>query len=826
MRSRFRIGPFGALNTAFDPRYLPEKHGCSEKSNIRDNGLSIVPRLGYFNMGVKGAVPLGMFFLAGYNTAEVLEEEYVIVNFSGGTYVVKSFSHDDLTELATLYTSGLSVLNPYDWWAIAFKDQALITDGETVYFHNVGDPLSWQDADIGDGPALPVWAKSYPLPGNSDYLRQRLDGMTPAGTVFVGVPTAGASVAAANSTAPFAIGHPGGGMLGGGIGYSKVTFDLTMITGGTPDFRQNDFFGFSLRSRVPTNLVIEPLKITFETATEAIDPDEIQVTHIDGQWNIWVKFNKADRDEWTTYGPTVKKIIKMNVEYEVTSNLGTGTNYLDLYPIWLGGMDYFTPMTAIAGGSSLQDNIDIGFTFQNSTLGLETEISPIITKNVVLDMRGGTIPGFTGHMGVHIQLTGGSSAVAGVDTERWYVRRSPDGPFYRFREQLDTVGAWTWEPFPTTDPNAYPDQGHRKFRTDGVVSMFAYRGSVVWLYKGGDQNVKYSAIGSPFQQYTTFESPTDPNLGADYSMADNFGDEPLAGFDIGRSVLIIGHRGAYAQSGPKPRLMSPVMSIPLAPGGIHKNACCKWQAGGGQFGVAYLDLNFDQIWFIGAQPSFDGEIGYDLHELSLPIRGFVKEWLLGSEPNPGVIDNPVMWSDKNGDLWVMHKRRVLAFRKQIGGDYAWEPYEYSMNSQVAYMAPDHNYGMRGIMDSGEVVELESRYIDGQLADGSQRDGGLAMPAGKTYITSRAYFGGNSSINRVYRDADRLTDVISVEVTSSRYPNSPKRKRFPSGDRVVRFGPSQQGHWHIIKIIIHNETAKPLHGINFDLMTHGGERPNE
>src|SRR6184192_2757690 len=89
--NRFALGPFLGAATSLDPRLIGDPYS-SDNRNSRVDGGWLAPRYGFKKLS-SGTIPTGfsasygMFFLAGYDSSYVNQEEYVSVETrSGNTY--------------------------------------------------------------------------------------------------------------------------------------------------------------------------------------------------------------------------------------------------------------------------------------------------------------------------------------------------------------------------------------------------------------------------------------------------------------------------------------------------------------------------------------------------------------------------------------------------------------------------------------------------------------------------------------------------------------------------------------------------------------------
>lgn len=225
------------------------------------------------------------------------------------------------------------------------------------------------------------------------------------------------------------------------------------------------------------------------------------------------------------------------------------------------------------------------------------------------------------------------------------------------------------------------------FTTQGLKNGFAYKGWVIWLFKGGKTNVRHSEVGNPLSLRAEDGNydPDDLTQPADYSLADDFADEPVGGVQAGQFAIILGQKAAYSQGGDAPIEMTPCRQIPGSMGCAGPRAFCRFRPGSGEYGVAYMD-NAWNVWMVFGNATFQGDSAVKPVELSADCRGFFKRFLFDEQKGEfGLTDasRVRMYVDEtDGSLWVRLGKRAMVYRPQdpVNGFQGWEPYEYAANN--------------------------------------------------------------------------------------------------------------------------------------------------
>jgi hypothetical protein len=222
------------------------------------------------------------------------------------------------------------------------------------------------------------------------------------------------------------------------------------------------------------------------------------------------------------------------------------------------------------------------------------------------------------------------------------------------------------------------------FRTAGIVGAFPYKQSMVWLVNQTYQNLQFSRVGDPLELYDSTRSYDDQDvtIPAQYTLADDQADVPVWGTQAGVSAFIIGKYAAYAMVGDYPRNMSPSRQIPGSRGIVGYYAGTRFRSSEGVWGAAYADTDLN-IWLVNSVPVFIEDASAKPQEISLPIRGKIKDYLFTEQKliitNLDITETKLMFEEETSSLWVMLGKRVAVFRQDMTGN-GWELYDYTLIS--------------------------------------------------------------------------------------------------------------------------------------------------
>ena len=222
------------------------------------------------------------------------------------------------------------------------------------------------------------------------------------------------------------------------------------------------------------------------------------------------------------------------------------------------------------------------------------------------------------------------------------------------------------------------------FRTAGIVGAFPYKQSMVWLVNQTYQNLQFSRVGDPLELYDSTRSynSQDNTIPAQYTLADDQADVPVWGTQAGVSAFIIGKNAAYAMSGDYPSGMSPSRQIPGSRGIVGYYAGTRFRASTGDWGCAYADPDLN-IWVVSSVPAFVEDTSAKPQEISLPIRGKIKDYLYTQQKlaiaNLDIADTKLEFQEETSSLWVILGKRCAVFRQDMVGN-GWELYDFTLAS--------------------------------------------------------------------------------------------------------------------------------------------------
>ena len=222
------------------------------------------------------------------------------------------------------------------------------------------------------------------------------------------------------------------------------------------------------------------------------------------------------------------------------------------------------------------------------------------------------------------------------------------------------------------------------FRTAGIVGAFPYKQSMVWLVNQTYQNLQFSRVGDPLELYDSTRSynSQDNTIPAQFTLADDQADVPVWGTQAGQIAFIIGKNAAYAMSGDYPSNMLPSRQIPGSRGIVGYYAGTRFRASVGDWGAAYADPDLN-IWVVTSVPAFLEDTSAKPQEISLPIRGKIKDYLYTQQKlaitNLDITDTKLEFQEETSSLWVMLGKRCAVFRQDMVGN-GWELYDFTLAS--------------------------------------------------------------------------------------------------------------------------------------------------
>lgn len=806
------ITGFGAAVTSIDPRDIPA-NAATDMLNVDVEAGTIKPRYGFQSIEdpITGfASAHGAAYLQGYNASYAEVEEYVTAerkdtDTSGKCRI---YTRDKSTGAATVMTngaSGVELANGEPITAIAFQDKGYViapADTNTVHRFTLGTTNTLEPMSIPVAPTVQLTFSITYGGQNTPYSTQAWTSATSSGT-----------------------GAYASGTVAGDGGYEVThTVDTTGLTSVTiehaaaKDWTYNDNLAFTLIpsstafSIDPASVEVRLLnadgtaKTLLPTETEVLNTSEVTTGLL-----VNVRFYKKTRADFDN-------IKKLYISYNILTTSGTSANCkLWVSPVTLGGVDVQPYSNDV--------DLTLAYSYYDSTRGQESGIGgTVVIENALVEGRK-LLPIQSRGMGVHIEVTFTASANANVDNFRLYAHHLtqnsviPKSDWHRIVTQADNDTTydykWTWSEVLDFDTFEVTP-----FQFENIKGAFAYKGSVVWLYKGGFNNVRFSRVGEPDRQADTENADVpldeDATRGRTMSLAQNYADEPLCGFDVGDACLVMGNTGAYASVGAFPFEMTPFKKLPGSFGCVSKFGAVRWKDDQGNPGVAAISQDGQSVHFYRVDQSFDGENGgFFVDELTTAVRGLMKSFLLDGQSAlwtslsvttlAGQLAYMRIWVDEFRDaLWVMCGKRAMVLRRPslVTGARGWELYEYTIDGVFLYPAVSTKRRMRVLRSSGDFDEIEYDQANEVYITGSSRDDGAAMPT--PYWTSKVFTGKNRRADHLYIERDDYSETPVVQVTSTRATNS---YTWDANKRFKRTKVEQQGFEHKFKITL-GETHEP------------------
>ena len=387
------------------------------------------------------------------------------------------------------------------------------------------------------------------------------------------------------------------------------------------------------------------------------------------------------------------------VTFSAVATCGDGSNVavIDILPFEIGGIY----LNATTSGKRLWDNFDLdGLDGSANGVNYATRYktggtySTATIVNATKAQMTGFITSPAPYMGARLNLSA-TQNLAWTDIEflrqqvggTWKILATKPNSGTDFSvidtyQENELTGLTTATGVTGTSPTPTPT-----FRTAGIVGAFPYKQSMVWLVNQTFQNIQFSRVGDPlelFDSARTYNS-LDNTIPAQYTLADDQADVPVWGTQAGVSAFIIGKYAAYAMVGDYPSAMSPSRQIPGSRGIVGCYAGTRFRSAQGIWGAAYADADLN-IWVVNSVPAFIEDASAKPQEISLPIRGKLKDFLYTQQKieisNLDITNTKLVFEEEESSLWVMLGKRAAVFRQDMVGN-GWELYDYTMSSDVA-----------------------------------------------------------------------------------------------------------------------------------------------
>lgn len=722
------LGPFGGLVSAVDPSFIPD-HCCQDMLNmyVEDGRLSL--RRSYRQMAAAGAdtACYGFSHLVGYNASYTEVEEFVKVATIGGN--TRAHSVHPTTGAVTAITNGGTPVNLHasDWSMIPFDDKSYwINPNNTipVYKHTIGTatsfspitlelvkPLAAMPYEIRYSPASTT-ANTYDKKGWSGLAINATDMTALTADVSIGStirdPADAEGLAVAiNTNAPLA---------------NPTSFTLKIPSGADYTYRDLFMFQFTLAGINATASTLYPslgeftmvpgsLLVSFQNAGGDVG-GVVKAYHTsidaDGYRHYYAYVSLADI-------PRASRAALTKIKFTMAlreNNPNKPLRGVVVHP-------YHEGMVDCSGNTAANTKEQFSYSWYNSSLDDESPLFGAGTaENPYIQIANDVLRGFsvypkrpTWYMGTWVKFTVTASSDAAYDKDRLYV--GDRGKWRRFDEiadgGVDPTTATTYyritkrekEELPlrsTTQPGPFP----------AMKCAAPFKGWMIWGVKGGAQNIKHSGVGTPERLRSAADLLDDTSRGGDYSLGDNYGDEPVCIVPVGDVVFVCGSRGVYAQVGNYPWDMTPFKRIHGSKGVLNQFAACRWKDDNGTPGLAFATR--DGIFFVGVNQDFVGDNEPVMQEISGDVRD-----RLGLDALVPISSEVRLVVDENQDaLFVaVGTNKCYALRRPslVDGVRRWEYYEYRLyqgtsSTSFKYWVAPVKYGIRVMTDVAHNLELE------------------------------------------------------------------------------------------------------------------------
>lgn len=845
MRHQVPIQGFRGVITSVDEA-LVKKGYATDSHNVRSEDGSLTVRNGIRSIAQSfTGTPKGLHLAYGYDDSYAYAEEYVGFRESGGS--VKPFSIDVDTGAGTEITNSgaaLSLTNA-EWIGCNFQGFAFyLTPGGTVYKHEVGDNTSWSALDPGQPNQFTT--NNYPF---YEFTGEDSGNTVAAGTTFSWAGFTGGG---------FATNTPASGVSPTTyVSTSGTDVVITSNKGGLASYTRMDF---TLDMNAATAGIQDWSSVTGIQFTLSREDGEYWQDGDNGADDWPWAINSANARVWLYDNAGTPNSVELTggVQTKVANNGAVSYRFILTIPPTDRGAEWsdtrkiriFLPIIGEPGVSTadhefrvsqitvdeeggtadVPETAELRFGAVAYNADQHTEaINPTFGEETLIAITGKSryygssqAESFLGNaVTVNIpasQITTLQSA-AGVTHIRYYVAFMDEGTPSKYTMRLmdelevgDAEAGMYQVPYTYEELRALPlrEEYIGQYESLGTpVCMTAFRQWMVYGYAGGTGNVKHSRVGQPYALYSINDDAgggdlaEDQNRGANFTLADNFADQPVTMVGADYSLYVFGAKGVYVQSGRKPSGLTPFRKVPGVPGVLGLRSACKWRADNGVDGVAYVAKDGESVWFTVAAASFDNpEPTYSAIELTSTVRGKLKSFLFaGSTPT---VDKVYIFHDDRDDaLWVCYQNRAMVLRRKntFQGERAWEFYTYNITSgTLTDWEAQVDQGLRCLKSDGSLYEAERNKSTGfALIGGTGRDDGGNVPAGR-YWQSGEYIGPRRRCFGVTVIRHTTTETVPVTVYTDREPSG-QTKTVAANDDYVRFGQFAQGLKHSYRVTV-------------------------
>lgn len=833
-------GPFLGYIASLDARFISKTAASATQNCLLIDGKLRVRR-GWRNivgLQTNFASCSGFEYVQGYNDSYTLVEEYVA--FETVTATLKPYSVHVSTGARTEIKNGTTPLSlaAGAWQGFAFDGVGyFFAVGDEVWVHSIGDATSWKALDQSapvDPPILPL----------VDFEATELDNVPATAMSWAGL-TAGAEFTD-ESTAPDTLTYDsvdGGGVLilnnSNASGAADYMFRalISGTTAGIQDWSDQQFIEFELQYSAVAATYTKGM------AVPNMVLQLVQLVNNDGTPKTITMNATATSSVVNFAGPgsTGSRTLKIKATFPDGTNMAEWDNVTTLRVKWqqaaiLGGtvsgeqtrIGMLTPnnvSTAAITLSASSVKVKYGYAWYDSERGFESEI---LAETSQYQMDLAYASRYYDLASPAVFLGNLISIITPIDTDAtitgWnlYVQFEDQGVWRFVKEVPDSTQTYQ-VPLTAAQLRELPLRTREIVPIGDVVCACPFKGWVVWGKAGGRLNIRHSKVGFPGTLTRLADEIDDNTRGQDFSLADNFGDEPIAMHQAGDALIILGKKGAYAQVGNYPFEMTPPKKLPGSSGAYSAKSSCRFRDDAGNWGVAYLAADGQNVWFAVVSNDFNGRDGFQLVELSEAIRGNIRTFLTATA-TPTIGHMHMVVDEREEALWLIYRNRAFIFRKPslLDGKRHWERYAYTVpsNNYWIHWAADTKWGLRGFRGTGQIDEVErDSSANFEPIEGALRDGGAAEPTDGTYWEGRTHIGRNRRVVRVMVDRDSLTDLVKVTASATR---NAQTVTLASGKRWAGFHFLTQG-WEITYRITLPVNSSPVNGLVCEESPIGGGR---
>jgi len=801
---RFRLEKFRGAVTSVDAESIPE-NAAQDTAECRLEDGCIRPRYGYKKLADPlGTNCYGFAHLVGGDASTYAElEEYLSIEKVGAT--VKPYPINPATGVkgSAITNAGAALsLNASNWHGFAWNDRSYWynpTDG--IAKHTIGTATSWTPIVT---PAAPTVRPTFSIEATGGF---DIAGIDPSNAAEVACTGLASNTSSSYASGTMRIRHTTG------IGNASIEMILSGTTAGNRDFYWRDSFSFSVYPLDKTHVTLDPssIRVTLSNTdgTAVTITGTVYTTKVNaaGGFGVLVWWDRGKvRSDWGN-GSGTAKTAKIKIDYSLAKNTSSGVSSSSSAVAFnFGDWAYigWTRTLPLDTSGLSNQTLSVAYSYYNSTTDMESGLSPVL-EIPYADLR------MPDPSDVHIEDVGPRVSLAftasgSVDKVRIYVK-DLTGAWRRITTIDDTTSPYVYyTPYSgLIDLTAY-DSGLFE-TTRKVVGGFPFKSWVVWLYQGTGENIRHSRIGNAESQWSPYDAEDDYRRGANFTLGNNYDDEPLNGHQCGDAVVISGSRGMYTQVGDYPAGMTPCTKVPGSFGCANKYASARWNDDNGNAIVVYLSKTDGNLYYVYVDPSGIAQN----KELAPGIRNKIASYLTTN------LGNIMLAVDPNNDsLWVIYGKKVMVLRRPNLADKTrpWEFYSYTLGSNIARVAFTTKRRNKWMRVDGTLDDVE---YDSQASVWLTTDDGTAY---SPTWTSKVFYGPNRRLDLVKVDRETLTDPVTITAYCDRQITGNSRT-IAASTTSARFGALQSGKRHWYKIALGGSSG--IRGLEIEEKVAGDRR---